>query len=143
MAFDNTVVISGNLTADPELRFTQGGMAVANVGIAYNHRVKEGSEERTSFFNLVIFRKMGENVVESLSKGDRVTVTGQLQQRTWEDKEGNNRSTVEILVDDIAPSLRWATATPTRNPKGEGNGASADELAEAHGVPEPEPAEAY
>ncbi len=122
MGFDNTVTVVGNVTRDPELRFTQGGLAVANFGLAWNKRRKDGEEE-TSFFDVACFQQMAENVAESITKGARVVVYGTLQQRSWENQEGERRSKVEIVADDVAPSLRWATAQVTRNEyKGGGAG---------------------
>ena len=122
MGFDNTVTVVGNVTRDPELRFTQGGLAVANFGLAWNKRRKDGEEE-TSFFDVACFQQMAENVAESITKGSRVVVYGTLQQRSWENQEGERRSKVEIVADDVAPSLRWATAQVTRNEyKGGGAG---------------------
>ncbi len=114
MAFDNNVIVVGNITRDPELRFTPGGMAVASFGLAWNRRRQDGEEE-TSFFDVTCFRNLAENVAESLTKGARVIVYGTLQQRSWETSDGDRRSKVEILADDVGPSLRWATAEVTRN----------------------------
>jgi single-strand DNA-binding protein len=114
MAFDNTITVVGNVTRDPELRFTQGGMAVANFGIAWNRRKQDGEEE-VSFFNVSCFRQLAENVAESLSKGSRVVVYGMLQQRSWDTPEGDRRSAVEIIADDVAPSLKWASAEIRKN----------------------------
>ena len=122
MGFDNTVTVVGNVTRDPELRFTQGGMAVANFGMAWNKRKQDGEEE-VSFFDVSCFRNLAENVAESVTKGTRVVIYGTLQQRSWENQEGERRSKVEIIADDVAPSLRWASAEITRNEfKGEGGG---------------------
>ena len=122
MAFDNTITVVGNVTRDPELRFTQGGMAVANFGIAWNKRKQDGEEE-VSFFNVSCFRQLAENVAESLTKGSRVVVYGMLQQRSWDTPDGDRRSTVEIIADDVAPSLRWASAEIRKNEfRGEGGG---------------------
>ena len=122
MAFDNTITVVGNVTRDPELRFTQGGMAVANFGIAWNKRKQDGEEE-VSFFNVSCFRQLAENVAESLTKGSRVVVYGMLQQRSWDTPDGDRRSTVEIIADDVAPSLRWASADIRKNEfRGEGGG---------------------
>lgn len=114
MAIDNNVTIVGNVTRDPELRFTQGGMAVASFGLAWNKRKKDGEDE-VSFFDVTCFRQMAENVAESIGKGSRVVVFGALQQNSWQTPEGDRRSKVEIIADEIAPSLRWATAEITRN----------------------------
>ncbi len=120
MAFDNTVTVVGNVTRDPELRFTPGGAAVANFGLAWNRKNQDG-EETVSFFDVTCWRNLAENVAESLSKGNRVVVYGRLDQRSWESQEGERRSKVEIIADEVAPSLRWATAEVTRNEfRGEG-----------------------
>ncbi|MEQ8841575.1 MAG: single-stranded DNA-binding protein [Acidimicrobiales bacterium] len=122
MAFDNTITVVGNVTRDPELRFTQGGMAVANFGIAWNKKKADGEEE-VSFFNVSCFRQLAENVAESIAKGSRVVVYGALSQRSWDTPEGDRRSAVEIIADDVAPSLKWASAEIRRNEfRGEGGG---------------------
>ena len=115
MSSENTVTIVGNLTRDPELRFISSGHATANLSIAVNRKWmnKQTSqwEEQVSFFDVVCWRELAENVSESLTKGTRVTVTGRLEQRSWEDpKDGAKRSKVEIVADEVSPSLRWATA---------------------------------
>jgi len=114
MANGNSVTVVGNLTRDPELRFTPTGTAKAQLGIAVNRRWQNRQtnewEEATSFFNVVCWREMAEHVGESLSKGDRVLVTGRLEQRSWENDQGESRSIIEIVADEIGPSLRWATA---------------------------------
>jgi single-strand DNA-binding protein len=126
MANGNTVTLVGNLTRDPELRFTQSGQARAVLGLAVSRRWQNRAsgewEEQTSFFNVVCWREMAENVSESLSRGSRVLVTGRLEQRTWETQEGENRSVVEVIADEIGPSLRWASAEVTRNERRSGEG---------------------
>lgn len=116
---DNTVTIVGNVTRDPEIRYTAGGQANANFGVAVNRRWMNRQtnewEERTSFFNVVAWREMAENIAESIGKGTRVVVTGRLEQRSWETENGEKRSVVEIVADEVAPSLRFATAAITRN----------------------------
>ena len=117
---DNTVTLVGNVTRDPELRFTPSGAANASFGLAVNRRWQNRQtqewEEQVSFFDVVCWREMAENVSESLTKGSRVIVTGRLHQRSWDDKNtGDKRSKVEVVADEIAPSLRWATAQVTRN----------------------------
>ena len=114
MAFDNTVTVVGNITRDPELRFTPSGAAVANFGLAWNRKGRDG-EEVVSFFDITAWNQLAENASESLSKGMRVMVYGRLDQRSWETQDGDRRSKVEIIADEIAPSLRWATAEVTRN----------------------------
>jgi single-strand DNA-binding protein len=116
---DNNVTITGNLTREPELRFTPTGQATATFGIAVNRtwtaRQSQERKESTSFFDIVAWGPLAENAATSLTKGTRVVVTGRLDQRSWESAEGDKRSKVEITADDLAPSLRWATATVTRN----------------------------
>lgn len=124
MAFDNTVIVVGNITRDPELRFTPSGAAVATFGLAWNLRSTDG-EEKTSFFDVTCWRQLAENVAESLTKGMRVTVYGRLDQRSWETQEGEKRSKVEIVADEVAPSLKWATAQVSRNDRNESRGDSA------------------
>jgi len=123
---DNTVTVVGNLTRDPELRFTNSGQANASFGVAVNRRWQnrqtQEMEEQVSYFNVVCWREMAENTAESLTKGMRVVVTGRLEQRSWETKEGDKRSVIEIVADEIAPSLRWASAQVTRNERSDGGG---------------------
>ena len=118
MANGNSVTVVGNLTRDPELRFTQSGQARAVLGIAVNRRWQNRSsgewEEQVSFFNLVCWGDMAENVSESLARGSRVVVMGRLDQRSWDTPEGDKRSVVEINVEEIGLSLRWATAEVRR-----------------------------
>jgi len=119
MAAGNTVTIMGNVTRDPELRFTPSGQANARFGVAVNRRWQDRSsgewQEATSFFDVVCWREMAENASESLPKGARVIVTGRLEQRSYDDKDGNKRNVVEIIADEIGPSLRYATAKITKN----------------------------
>ena len=114
MASENQVTIVGNMTDDPELRYTPNGAAVANFRVAVSRRGKDESGQwkdlDTSFFRVSAWRSLGENVAESLTRGSRVLVTGRLRSRSWETPEGETRSTVEIEADEVAPSLRWATA---------------------------------
>ena len=119
MGFDNTVTVVGNVTRDPELRFAQSGMAIAQFGLAWNRR-RQDQEDEVSFFDVTCFRQLAENVAESLQKGARVVVYGTLQQRSWETDQGDRRSKVEILADDVAPSLKWATAAVTKNERSGG-----------------------
>lgn len=112
-----STTITGNLTRDPELRFTPNGQAVATFGVAVNRKWKDArgeQQERTSFFDVKCWRELAENVTNSLAKGDRVIVTGRLEQRSWETDSGEKRSKVEIVADEVGPSLRWANATVTR-----------------------------
>lgn len=115
---DNSVTVTGNITSEPELRFTPAGKAVATFGIANNrswlNKVTQEWEEETSFFDVVAWDDLGANVAESLPKGSRVTVSGRLQQRSWVNDEGEKRYKTEIVADDVAASLRWATVDITR-----------------------------
>lgn len=126
MAVGNVVELIGNITRDPELRFTPSGAAVANFGLAVNRRWRNQQtnewEEQTSFFDVVCWRELAENVTESLTKGARVIVTGRLDQRTWETQDGEKRSKVEVVADEVGPSLRWATAHVTKNERRDGGG---------------------
>ena len=121
----NSITIVGNITRDPELRFTPSGQANARLGVAVNRRWQDkGSgewNEATSFFDVICWRELAENVSESLKRGTRVIVTGRLEQRTWE-QEGNKRSVVEIIADEVAPSLRWATAKVEKTERRSGGG---------------------
>ena len=119
---DNNVTLVGNITRDPELRFTQGGQAVASFGLAVNRRYQQNGEwqEKTSFFNITAWGQLGENAASSLSKGSRTIVTGRLEQRSYETQDGEKRSVVEVVADEIGPSLRWATVDITKNERREG-----------------------
>jgi len=117
MAIDNTVTIAGNLTRDPEIKFLSSGSAVAELSVAVNRKDKQG-EDHTSYIDVKAWQSLAENVVESLTKGARVTVTGRLEQETWQDKEGNNRSKIVVVADEISPSLRWATASVAKSGAG-------------------------
>ena len=114
---DTHVTITGNLTDDPELRFTPNGNPVANFRLAVTARVKDGDtwkDGETSFFRVNVWRQLAEHVAESLTKGDRAVVIGRLKSRSWETPEGDKRSVVEVEADEVGPSLRWATAKPER-----------------------------
>jgi single-strand DNA-binding protein len=116
---DNTVTVVGNCTRDPELRFTPSGQAVANFGLAVNRRWQNRQtqewEEAVSFFDVTCWQQLAENVAESVQKGTRIVVTGRLDQRSWETQDGDKRSKIEIVADEVAPSLKWATADITKN----------------------------
>ncbi len=130
---DTHVTLTGNLTDDPELRFTPTGAAVANFRLAVTPRVKDGDTWKdgdTSFFRVNAWRDLAENLTESLSKGARVIVVGQLKARSWETPEGEKRTVVEVTAEEVAPSLKWATATPERTSRakaGKGTGEFNDE----------------
>ena len=121
----NTVTVIGNLVEDPELRFTPSGVAMAKIRVAVNRRWRDKNnewQEETSFFGGTCWREAAENVAESLQKGARVIIAGSLEQRSWETQEGDRRSVVELRIDEIGPSLRWATASVTRTARsGDGN----------------------
>ncbi|MBT4985364.1 MAG: single-stranded DNA-binding protein [Ilumatobacter sp.] len=116
MAQDNTVTLTGNLTKDPELRYTTGGRGVASFGLAVNRRYQVNGEwqEQVSFFNVVAWADLGENAAASLHKGNRIVVTGRLEQRSYETREGEKRNVTEVIADDLGPSLRWAQAQVER-----------------------------
>ena len=121
----NSVTLVGNLVEDPELRFTPNGVAMAKLRFAVNRRWRDRNnewQEETSFFGGTVWRDMAENVAESLQKGARVIVTGSLEQRSWETQEGDKRSIVEVRIDEVGPSLRWATANVTRTPRSDNFG---------------------
>jgi single-strand DNA-binding protein len=116
MASENSVTLVGNLTRDPELRYTTTGRGVASFGLAVNRRYQQNGEwqEQTSFFNVTAWGDLGENLAASVNKGSRVIVTGRLQQREYQTKEGENRTIVEVIADEAGPSLRWAQAQVER-----------------------------
>src|SRR6476620_1693513 len=123
----NSITVVGNLTRAPEMRYTASGVSTATFGVAVNRSWRNQQtnewEERTSFFNIVCWRGLAENVAASLKKGTRIVATGRLEQRSWETEQGEKRSVVEIVADEIAPSLRWATATVNKNDRrGGGDG---------------------
>jgi single-strand DNA-binding protein len=128
------VTITGNLTADPELKFTPNGAAVANFRVAVTARVRDGNTWKdgdTSFYRITTWRDLATNLTDSLSKGDRVLIVGQLRMRSWETPEGEQRSVVEVTAEEVGPSLRWATAKPERaTRKGNGEPAAKDEFAD-------------
>lgn len=113
---DNSVTITGNLVRDPELRFTNEGIAVAHLSVAVNRRRRVGEEWKTetSFLEVRAWRDLAENICSSCQRGNRVTVAGRVEQRSWEAEDGSKRSVVEIIAEDVALSLRFATATATK-----------------------------
>jgi single-strand DNA-binding protein len=111
------VTLIGNLVDDPELRFTANGLAMARLRFAVNRRWQDKAgawQEDTSFFGGTLWRDAAENAAESLQKGMRVIVVGRLEQRSWETQDGEKRSTIEVSIEEIGPSLRWATANVNR-----------------------------
>jgi single-strand DNA-binding protein len=125
---DNTVTVVGNLTRDPELRFTTGGKGIASFGLAVNRRYQQNGEwqEKVSFFNISAWDTLGENAAASLTKGTRVIVTGRLEQREYETQQGEKRNVVEIVADEIGPSLRWARAEIERTQRSTADGGGAN-----------------
>ncbi len=125
----NSITVVGNVTRDPEMRYTPSGISQVTLGVAVNRSWRNQQtnewEERTSFFNVVCWRELADNVGGSIKKGMRVMVSGRLEQRSWETEQGDKRSVVEIIADEVGPSLRFATAdvhrTERRGP-GEGGG---------------------
>jgi single-strand DNA-binding protein len=139
MAGETIITVVGNLTADPELRYTQGGLAVANFTIAstprtFDRQANEWKDGEALFLRASCWRDFAEHVAGSLTKGSRVVATGRLRQRSYDDRDGNKRTAIELEVDEIGPSLRYATAQVTRASSGSGGagggrpqGAVADE----------------
>jgi single-strand DNA-binding protein len=127
VAGDTTITVVGNLTADPELRFTPSGAAVANFTVAstpriYDRQSGEWKDGEALFLRCNIWREAAENVAESLTRGSRVIVTGRLKQRSFETREGEKRTVMEVEVDEIGPSLRYATAKVNKASRGGGGG---------------------
>ena len=122
---DNSITVVGNVTRDPELKFLNSGQASIRLSVAVSRRWMNKQtndwEERTSYFDVSAFGQLAENAANSLVKGARVLVTGRLEQRSWDTPEGEKRYAVDIVADEIAPSLRWATAAVTKNPRAEGS----------------------
>jgi single-strand DNA-binding protein len=125
MAGETVITVVGNLTADPELRFTPSGAAVASFTVAstprtFDRQANEWKDGETLFMRCSIWREAAENVAESLTKGTRVIVQGRLVQRSFETREGEKRTVVEMQVDEVGPSMRYATAKVTRSQRGGG-----------------------
>src|SRR5690242_16995331 len=139
MASDsNTIKISGNITREPEMSYTPSGVSKVTFGVAVNRSWRNQQtqewEVQTSFFNVVAWRQLAENVAASLTKGSRVVVSGRLEQRSWETEAGEKRSIVEVVADDVAPSLRFATAEihkVERSGPGDGGGGGSPRRAAA------------
>jgi single-strand DNA-binding protein len=127
MAGETIITVVGNLTADPELRYTQNGLAVANFTIAstprtYDRASNEWKDGEALFLRASCWREFAEHVAGSLTKGTRVMAQGRLRQRSYETKEGEKRTSIELDIDEIGPSLRYATAQVTRASSGSGGG---------------------
>ncbi len=127
MAGDTVITIVGNVTGDPELRFTPSGAAVANFTVAstpraFDRQSNEWKDGETLFMRCSVWRDAAENVAESLQRGTRVIVTGRLKSRSYETKEGEKRTVIEMEVDEVGPSLRYASAKVTKTQRGSGGG---------------------
>lgn len=127
MAGETVITVVGNLTADPELRYTQNGLPVANFTIAstprtFDRQANEWKDGEALFLRASVWREFAEHVAGSLTKGMRVIAQGRLRQRSYQDREGNNRTSIELDIDEIGPSLRYATAQVTRAASGGGGG---------------------
>jgi single-strand DNA-binding protein len=127
MAGETVITVVGNLTADPELRYTQNGLPVANFTIAstprtFDRQANEWKDGDALFLRASVWREFAEHVAGSLTKGMRVIAQGRLRQRSYQDREGNNRTAIELEVDEIGPSLRYATAQVTRAASNGGGG---------------------
>jgi len=136
MAGETIITVVGNLTADPELRYTQNGLPVANFTIAstprnFDRASGEWKDGEALFLRASVWREFAEHVAGSLTKGMRVVATGRLKQRSYQDREGNQRTSIELEVDEIGPSLRYATAQVTRAAGGGGGGAPRGQVAAA------------
>lgn len=132
---DSTVTLAGGLTRDPELRFTTGGRATASFGLAVSRRYQVNGEwqEQTSFFNVVAWGSLAENAAASLTKGSRVVVFGRLEQRSYETQQGEKRTVVEVVADEIGASMKWATVQIERTERekhGSAGGGSRKKAAE-------------
>ena len=141
---DINVTVVGNLTADPELRFTPSGAAVASFTVAASSRyldrqTNEWKDTEPVFMRCSVWRQYAENVAESLTKGTRVIVQGRLKQRSYETREGEKRTVVEMEVDDVGPALRYATAKITRTARGDGGGGGGGGFGGGGGAPVDDP----
>jgi single-strand DNA-binding protein len=112
-----SVSFAGNLTDQPEVRSTEGGIARAVFRVAVSGR----REQEASFFTVVVWRDQAEHAAQSLSKGTRVVVVGRLQQRSWTAEDGSTRSTIDVVAEELGPSLRWATARPEQTSRNTGD----------------------
>lgn len=136
MAGETIITVVGNLTADPELRYTQNGLAVANFTIASTPRTfdrasNDWKDGEALFLRASCWREFAEHVAGSLTKGSRVIATGRLKQRSYDDRDGNKRTAIELEVDEIGPSLRYATAQVTRASGGGGGGGGRSQVSAA------------
>ncbi|MWV48175.1 single-stranded DNA-binding protein [Rathayibacter sp. VKM Ac-2803] len=139
MAGETIITVVGNLTADPELRYTQGGLAVANFTIAstprtFDRQANDWKDGEALFLRASVWREFAENVAGTLTKGSRVVATGRLKQRSYETKEGEKRTSIELEIDEIGPSLRYATAQVTRASGGGGAGGGRGQVGGGQGA---------
>tara|TARA_R110000868_G_scaffold262398_5_gene520824 strand:- start:2866 stop:3300 length:435 start_codon:yes stop_codon:yes gene_type:complete len=127
----NNITVVGNLTDDCALKYTQAGVAMVSGSIASNRRYQVNGqwEETTSFFNFTAWRELAENMAATLTKGTRVVAVGRMEQKKWVDKEGANRTSYELIIDEIGPSVRWATAVITKIASSNSNGNSSSIVA--------------
>lgn len=142
MAGETIITVVGNLTADPELRYTQGGLAVANFTIAstprtFDRQANDWKDGDALFLRASCWREFAEHVAGSLTKGSRVIATGRLKQRNYDDRDGNKRTAIELEVDEIGPSLRYATAQVTRAAGGSSGGGGGGRGQVSGGAEEP------
>ena len=139
---DNSVTLVGNITRDPELRYTNAGQAISTFGLAVNRRWQNRAtnewEESSSFFNITCWAQLADNVGASLTKGARVIVTGRLEQRSYE-IEGQKRSSVDVIADEVGPSLRWATAEIMKNDRRDSSDAGGGGGSSSRPVPNEDP----
>jgi single-strand DNA-binding protein len=120
---ETSIFLAGNLTDDPELHHSPGGTARATFRVAVSGRVRDGDgwkDGEASFFTVVVWRDQAEHAAGSLAKGSRVVVVGRLAQRSWQAGDGTTRSVIEVVADELGPSLRWATASTTRTTRSPG-----------------------
>ncbi|MDQ1738948.1 MAG: single-strand DNA-binding protein [Pseudonocardiales bacterium] len=144
MAGETVITVVGNLTADPELRFTPSGAAVASFTVAstprnFDRQTNEWKDGEALFLRCSIWRQAAENVAESLQRGMRVVVTGRLKQRSFETREGEKRTVIELDVDEVGPSLRYATAKVNRTQRGSSGGGFGAESSGGGGAPADDP----
>jgi single-strand DNA-binding protein len=142
MASENQVVIVGNLTRDPELRYTPNGAALVKFGVAVSRRFKDESgqwkDADTSFFDVTAWRGLAENIAETLTQGSRVVVVGRLRTNSWETPEGEKRSKIEIEAEEVGPSLKWATAKLEKQGRGAGQSDWSENVSVGVGGPQGE-----
>ena len=124
---DSTITVTGNITRDPELKFSPQGKAICSFGLAVNRRFQRDGEwtESTSYMNVTAWDQLGENIAASLAKGARVVVSGRLDVREYERRDGTKGTSVDITANEVGASLRWATVQVERNPRNDGFAAAA------------------